>query len=172
MIVRLTQKRVTGFNDMNKQTAQCPSCIRSDRGENRILCHWSVRLEWREGNTNRGEWSWQQLLSIGEDVPRRGDVVVVLHSSRVWTKWGAGVQRLVYKKTPDFTSSPRLPTNTSTQPNTNRVGALISSHPGDEVTPVGPGRTSTVHGCLVRQEGCGWPVPPELTRKALRTPTW
>ena len=22
---------------------------------------------------------------------------------------------------------------------------------------MGPGRTSTVHGCLVRQEGCGWP---------------
>ena len=63
----------------------------------------------------------------------------------------------MYKKTPDFTSSPRLPTNTSTQPNTDRVGALISSHPGDEVTPVGPGKTSTVHGCLVRQEGYGWP---------------
>ena len=50
------------------------------------------------------------------------------------------------------------------QPNTNRVGALISSHPGDEVTPVSPGRTSTVHRCLVRQEGCGWP-----TTKPLRT---
>ena len=22
---------------------------------------------------------------------------------------------------------------------------------------MGPGRTSTVHGCLVRQGGCGWP---------------
>ena len=58
----------------------------------------------------------------------------------------------------------RLPTNTSTQPHTNRVGALVSSHPGDEVTPVGPGRTSTVHRCLVRQEGRGWP-----TTKPLRT---
>ena len=37
MIVRLTQRRVTGFKDMNKQTAQCPSCIRSDRGRKRIV---------------------------------------------------------------------------------------------------------------------------------------
>ena len=98
MTVRLTQRRVTGFKDMNKQTAQCPSCIRSDRGENCILCHWSVRLEWREGKTNRGEQSWQQLLSAGVDVPKRGDVEVGLHSSRVWTKRRAGVQRSCTRK--------------------------------------------------------------------------
>ena len=31
---------------------------------------------------------------------------------------------------------------------------------------MGPGRTSTVHGCLVRQEGCGWP---ETTRSDKKT---
>ena len=33
----------------------------------------------------------------------------------------------VYKKTPDLTTSPRLPTNTSTQPLTNTVGALLET---------------------------------------------
>ena len=44
-----------------------------------------------------------------------------------------------------------------TQPQNNRVGALVWSHSGDWIKPVGPSRTSTIHGCLVRQEGCGWP---------------
>ena len=39
----------------------------------------------------------------------------------------------------------------------NRVGALIQSHLGDWITNVGPGRTSTVHGCPSRWGGCGWP---------------
>ena len=43
------------------------------------------------------------------------------------------------------------------QPHNNGVGALVWSHSGDWIKPVGPSRTSTVHGCLVRQEGCGWP---------------
>ena len=60
----------------------------------------------------------------------------------------------MYKKTPDFTSSPRQPKKHF---DTTRVGALISSHPGDEVTPVGPDRTSTAHGCPSRWEGCGRP---------------
>ena len=58
-------------------------------------------------------------------------------------------------KISDFTSSSRLPTITSIQSNTNRLDALISFHPGDEDTSVGPDRTSTVHGCLTRQEDCG-----------------
>ena len=118
------------------------------------------------------EKKWQQLTSTGADVPRRGDVEVVLHLSRVWTKRCGST--LVYKTTPDLTRSSRLPTNTSAQPNTNRVGALISSHPGNEVTPVGPGRTSTAHGCLVRQEGCGWPTTkPLCTRRCgLETPSF
>ena len=48
-------------------------------------------------------------------------------------------------------------TGHETQQHNNRVGALIWSHPKDQITPVGPGRTSTIHGCLVRQRGCGWP---------------
>ena len=31
---------------------------------------------------------------------------------------------------------------------------------------MGPGRTSTVHGCLVRQEGCGWPDTTTTTNKS------
>ena len=30
---------------------------------------------------------------------------------------------------------------------------------------MGPGRTSTVHGCLVCQGGCGWPVTTTSTEK-------
>ena len=36
------------------------------------------------------------------------------------------------------------------------TGLALWSHPGDLITPVGPSRTSTVHGCLVRQGGRGW----------------
>ena len=63
--------------------------------------------------------------------------------------------------------------NTSTD-QTPQGWALISSHPGDEVTPLGPGRTSTVHGCLVRQEGCGWPTtkPLRTRRCELETPSF
>ena len=38
---------------------------------------------------------------------------------------------------------------------TARVGALMSHHPGCDITPVGPSRTSTVHGCPPRWEGRG-----------------
>ena len=38
----------------------------------------------------------------------------------------------------------------------HRVGALAHHHPGWCVTRVGPGRTPTVHPCLVRQGGRGW----------------
>ena len=31
---------------------------------------------------------------------------------------------------------------------------------------MGPGRTSTVHGCLVRQEGCGWPDTTTTDKKS------
>ena len=30
-----------------------------------------------------------------------------------------------------------------------------------------PGKTSTVHGCLVRQEGCGWPDTTTTTNKSM-----
>ena len=30
---------------------------------------------------------------------------------------------------------------------------------------MGPGKTSTAHGCLVRQEGCGWPVTTTTNKK-------
>ena len=148
MIVRLTQRRVTECKDMNQQTTQCPSCIRSGS---------TGAYDWSgEKYTNLGEQSWQQLTSTGADVPKRGDVEVVLHSSRVWTKRGAGVQHSCTRK--HQTSQTRHDYRRTLRPNQtpDSVGALISSHPGDEVTPVGPGRTSTVHGCLVRKEGCGW----------------
>ena len=38
----------------------------------------------------------------------------------------------------------------------HRIGALAHHHPGWCVTRVGPGRTPTVHPCLVRQGGRGW----------------
>ena len=34
----------------------------------------------------------------------------------------------------------------------------MSHHPGSGITPVGPGRAFTVHGCPPRWEGCGWLV--------------
>ena len=65
----------------------------------------------------------------------------------------------MYKEAPDLTSSPRLPTNTSTQPHTNRVGALISSHPGDEVTPVGPGGHPQHTGAWFARKAVDGPQP-------------
>ena len=53
----------------------------------------------------------------------------------------------------------------------NKVSAFVQSHPGDQITPVGPGRTSTVHGCPSRWASCGWPKPPQQIRKPLRTQT-
>ena len=76
---------------------------------------------------------------------------------------GVGIQTLMYESS----TSPPRPHNTrhETQPHNNRVGALVQSHPGDQITPVGPGRASTLHGCLVRQEGCGCPDTTTTNKK-------
>ena len=56
-------------------------------------------------------------------------------------------------------------TRHETQPHNNRVGALVQSHPGDWITPVGPGRTSTVQRCPSRWEGSGWPETTTICKK-------
>ena len=55
-------------------------------------------------------------------------------------------------------SSDTCTTHHSTPTCTARVGALIWSHPGDWITPVGPGRTPTVH--WRRYEGRPWVAQP------------
>ena len=90
--------------------------------------------------------------------PRVGQLVTTTGPKR-----GVGIQTQMYENS----TTPRRPHNTrhETQPHNNRVGALVWSHPGDWFTPVGPGRTSTVHGCPSRWEGCGWPETTTTDKK-------
>ena len=83
-------------------------------------------------------------------------------TSRFFTR-NDGIQTQMYKNS----TTPRRPHNTrhETQPHNNRFGALVQSHPGDWITPVGPGRTSTVHGCPSRWGGWGWPETTTTTKK-------
>ena len=59
-----------------------------------------MSLERTTGEARGGHesWSWQQLKSTGADVPRRGDVEVVLHSLRVCTKRCAEVHHSCTRK--------------------------------------------------------------------------
>ena len=78
--------------------------------------------------------------------PRVGQLVTTTGPKR-----SVGIQTQMYVNS----TTPRRLHNTrhETQPHNNRVGALVQSHPGDWITPVGPGRTSTAHGCPSRWEG-------------------
>ena len=108
----------------------CP-CVKTSAGNTSLNCTLIttvtgtrvVRLEWREENTNRGESSWQQLKSTGADVPRRGDVEVVLHSSRVWTKRGPVVQHSCTRK--HLTSQPHHDYRRTLRPNHTPRGLAL-----------------------------------------------
>ena len=66
-------------------------------------------------------------------------------------------------------SSQQLSNNARPTPRT-RVGALSRCHPGHRDTPVGPGRTPTVHRCP-KGEGCGWPKHKLNTTHVVRRST-
>ena len=64
-------------------------------------------------------------------------------------------------------------THHCTPTSTARVGALIWSHPGDWITPVGPGRTPTVHWPSLRREALGWlNLTSTRTRHRSQTLVW
>ena len=64
-------------------------------------------------------------------------------------KRSVGIQTLMYESS----TSPRSPHNHTT----TGLALWSSLTLGDQITPVGPGKTFTVNGCPSRWEGCGWP---------------
>ena len=92
-------------------------------------------------------------MSISDD-PRVGQLVATTGPKR-----GVGMQTLTYESS--TTTSQHATRDPTTQQQGWRCGPVS---PGDWITPMGPGRTSTVHGCLVRQGGCGWPETTTTTK--------